>query len=259
MKKIQMQASLSILLLLISGFLSHTFAQNHKEVKKFTKDIDMQGAKAVNVEITQGAGTLNVSGGAGKLMEGQFAFTKEEWKPEVSYQQDHSKLLIKQPGNNRNINMEDGDRNEWQIRLNNGLPMEMELTLGAGQSMIDLHGMKLSGLLLKAGAGDFTVNLANTSLPRLKVNAGVGAMKIDLSGKWNNNLSAEINGGIGEITLKLPRKTGARVKVSGFGSIEAAGFKKEGGYYVNEAYNTTKTSLTIEVSGGLGSVNLELE
>jgi hypothetical protein len=84
-------------------------------------------------------------------------------------------------------------------------------------------------------------------------------MKLDLSGKWNNSLKAEINGGIGEVTLKLPRTTGVRVKVAGLGNIEAGGFKKEGGYYVNSAYRSDGTTLSIEINGGLGSVNLEME
>jgi hypothetical protein len=119
--------------------------------------------------------------------------------------------------------------------------------------------MKLTRLHLKAGAGDFTVNLANTSVPKLDIEAGVGEIKLDLSGKWSNNLEAKINGGIGEITLKLPRKTGVRVKVNGLGSIENAGFTKQDGYYVNEAYKKTEATLNIEINGGLGSVNLELE
>lgn len=259
MKNRQSYTLLTLFILFTAGVFTQANAQNGKNIKKYTKDVEVQGAKSVDIEITQSAGTLQVSGGSSKLMEGQFAFTKEEWKPTVTYTKDNGKLLVKQPENDRNVNMDDGDQNEWKIKLNNSIPLDMELTIGAGQSTIDLHGIKLTNLLLKAGAGDFTVNLANTSLPKLKVNAGVGAIKLDLTGKWTNNLTADINGGIGEVSLKLPKNTGVRVKISGLGSIEAPGFKKDGGYYVNNAYNKSDQLLTIDVSGGLGSVNLELE
>jgi hypothetical protein len=258
MRTIYKQTLLSFLLVLSACLLHDAQAQNSKQVKKFTKDVEMQGTKPVKVELNQSAGILQVSGGSSKLMEGQFAFSKDEWKPLVAYTKEDGKLLVKQPGNNRNINMEDKDTNEWKVKLTNNVPVDLELTVGAGQSTMDLRGMKLTNLLLKAGAGDFTLNLANTSLPALEINAGVGAMKLDLSGKWANNLKADIDGGIGEMSLKLPANTGVRVKISGLGSIEAPGFRKESGYYVNDAYHKTDHLLTIDISGGLGSVNLEL-
>lgn len=250
---------LAFLFLLAAGFVNVAYAQKGKEVRKYTKEVEVQGAKSVKVELNQSAGTLQVSGGSNKLMEGQFAFTNDEWKPTIAYAKETGALTVKQPGNNRDMNMEDEDKNEWQIKLNKNIPTDLELTVGAGQSTLDLQGMRLTNLLLKVGAGDFTVNLANTSLPKLKVNAGVGAIKLDLTGKWSANLTADINGGIGEMTLKLPSTTGVRVRVSGLGSIEAPGFKKVDGYYVNSAYQKTDHMLTIDISGGLGSVNLELD
>ncbi|QHT71390.1 DUF4097 family beta strand repeat protein [Rhodocytophaga rosea] len=232
-----------------------------QSVKKYTQNVEPQGATSVQMQFTQSAGTLKMSGGATThLMEGVFTMTNQAWKPEISFTNQNNKgtLIVKQPGG-KNVNMDDGDSNDWQVRLNNSIPMDMELTVGAGQSTVDLRNTKLSKLHLKAGAGDFTVNLANTSVPTLDIDAGVGEMKLDLSGKWSNNLEAEINGGIGEITLKLPRKTGVRVKVNGLGSIGHEGFKKEEGYYVNESYKKTSSTLQIEINCGLGSVNLELE
>lgn len=253
---------LSFTTLLLFVLCNHLFAQNTKTnpVKKYAKNVEAQGAKSVQMELRQSAGTLKISGGASQLMEAMFAFTEEKWKPAISYtkQSNNGKLVVKQP-EEKNMNMEDGDHNDWQVRLNNSIPLDLELTIGAGESNIDLHGMKLTNVLLKAGAGKFDINLSNTSLPELKVNAGVGEITIDLTGKWLNDLEAEINGGIGEITLKLPRKTGVRVEVHGLGSIDANGFKKENGDYVNDAYDKTKSNLVIEINGGLGSVNLELE
>ncbi len=259
MKNKYQQTILTFVFLLTAGLVNVAYAQKGKEVKKYTKEVEMQGAKSVKVELNQSAGTMQISGGSTKLMEGQFAFTNDEWKPTIAYTKEKGALTIKQPGDNQNMNMEDEDKNEWQIKLNKNIPTDLELTVGAGQSTLDLQGMQLTNLLLKAGAGDFTVNLANTSLPKLKVNAGVGAMKLDLTGKWSTNLTADINGGIGEMTLKLPAATGVRIRISGLGSIEAPGFKKQDGYYVNSAYNKTDHLLTIDISGGLGSVNLELQ
>jgi archaellin len=256
--------SLLTLLLSISGY-TQTLAQQTKavhnpRVNNFVKKVGAQGATSARVHIDQAAGTLNLSSGAQSLMDATFAFTRDEWQPEISYSTSNAqgRLVVKQPKPGNNINMQDNDRNEWQVRLTNAIPLDVQLSVGAGESNIDLSNTRLTNLELQAGAGDFTLNLANTSVPRVKVNAGVGQMKLDLSGKWQNDLDAQINGGIGEVRVKLPRRTGVRVKVNGLGSINAEGFRKENGYYVNEAYATSDTRLTLEINGGLGEVTLEL-
>jgi hypothetical protein len=259
MKFIRSRVFTTILLLISINAFNQALAQKSKNVQQFTKEIDAQGAKSVRLEITQSAGTLQVRGGATKLLEGDFAFTKGEWKPVIVFTTETGKLVVKQPDNNRSINMDNGDSNEWKIRLNNRVPMEMNLSLGAGEGTIDLQGMKLTDLQMKAGAGKFAVKLGNTTLQNLDINAGVGEMKLDLTGKWNNSLTANIKAGIGSIDLILPRFVGARVKVSGLGSIEANGFKQQDGYYVNDAYNKSTHQLTIDISGGLGNVTLQMD
>jgi hypothetical protein len=87
----------------------------------------------------------------------------------------------------------------------------------------------------------------------------VGELTIDLGGSRTTGLQAGINGGVGDVKLVLPRKTGVRVKVSGLGGVDAAGLKKQGGYYINDAYGKTTHSVNINVNGGLGNLELALE
>ena len=155
--------------------------------------------------------------------------------------------------------MQDKERNDWTIKLPQTLPTNLKLRMGAGQGTVDLHGAKLNRLEMEAGAGDFKVNLANTSIANLNVSAGVGALTLNLTGSRTRDLKANINGGIGDLTLVLPRKVGVRVKVSGLGGVESASLRKQGGYYVNEAYGKTNQSLDITVSAGMGNIKMELE
>jgi hypothetical protein len=131
--------------------------------------------------------------------------------------------------------------------------------MGAGDGTVDLHGAKVRRLEMEAGAGSFKVNLANTSVASLKVNAGVGELILNLSGERTTNLQGTINGGIGDLNLVLPRKTGVRLKVNGLGSFDTAGFRKQGDYYVNDAYGKTPYSLDLTVSGGLGDLQVTLQ
>ena len=132
--------------------------------------------------------------------------------------------------------------------------------LGAGTADLKLSSLSLSRLDIDAGAGDVTVDLAGApSLTRLNIDIGAGEVTVDLSGDWQVDLDAEIKGGAGRATVRLPRDVGVRVEVEGgLAKINASGLKKDGDAYVNDAYGKSEVTLHIDVKAGLGAINLEL-
>jgi hypothetical protein len=228
--------------------------------KTTTHTADLNGVKSLQAEIQMSAGELKLAVHNQPKTEARFTYTRDAWKPQVNFNQQtgQGRLTIRQP-EEKNINMQDKDRNEWDIKLPQTPIEDMKVRMGAGKGSIDLRGTKVNRLELEAGAGEFNVNLAKTSVANLKVSAGVGELSLDLTGNRTTNLQASINGGIGDMHLVLPRKTGVRVKVNGLGSIENNGLRKQGGYYVNDAYGKSTQSLDITVNGGLGSLDLKLE
>jgi hypothetical protein len=228
--------------------------------KTSSQSADLKGLKSLAATIRISAGTLKLTAQDTPATESRFTYSREAWKPRVTFSREGSqgRLAIEQP-EAKNMNMSDGERNDWEIKLSRDVPTDLELRMGAGEGTVDLRGAKVRRLEMKAGAGAFKVNLANTSVGHLEVDAGVGELTLNLTGDRTTNLQATINGGIGDLNLVLPRKTGVRVKVSGLGGLNSAGFKKQGDYYVNEAYGKTTYSLDLSVSGGLGDLELTLE
>ncbi|MBD0257529.1 MAG: hypothetical protein ICV83_17580 [Cytophagales bacterium] len=225
-----------------------------------SQSADLKGLKSLAATIRISAGTLKLTAQDAPAAESRFTYTRDAWKPRVTFSREggQGRLTIEQP-ESQNVNMKDKDRNDWEIRLSRGVPTDLTLRMGAGDGTVDLRGAKVRRLEMEAGAGSFKVNLANTSVASLKVNAGVGELILDLTGERTTNLQATINGGIGGIKVTLPRKTGVRVKVNGLGSFDSAGFRKQGDYYVNDAYGKTPHSLDLSVSGGLGDLELSLQ
>lgn len=225
-----------------------------------TKSVDLKNAKSLNAEVRFNAGTIKLTAQNTAKADSRFTYTRTNWKPEVKFNEasGQGRLTILQP-EEKNINMGDKDRNDWDIKLPAGITTDLKLRMGAGEGNIDLRNAKLRQLEMDAGAGEFNVNLAGTSVATLDVNAGVGELTIDLTGNRANDLTASVNGGIGEVKLILPRNVGVRVKINGIGSIEAGGLKKQDGYYVNDAYGKSAHSLNITVNGGLGSLQLDLK
>ena len=99
-----------------------------------------------------GAGELNLTGGADQLMEGDFSYNVADWKPEVSYDVsgDKGELVVRQ-GGSKGSNLTGETRNEWEIRMNDELPTDLVVQLGAGESDLDLDSLTLAGLKLQMG------------------------------------------------------------------------------------------------------------
>jgi len=206
------------------------------ETRTTSKTVPLGEEKSVDVEIKMGAGVLRVANGSAALMNAGFTYNVDAWKPEVRYDAsgDHGTLTIQQPSGRQNYRGR--TRYEWDIRLNNRVPMEMNVNQGAGKADLILAGLNLN---------------------RLNLNVGAGEAEIDLDGAWQHDLSASIHGGIGKLTLHLPGDVGVRARVQGgLGAIHANGFTKKGDTYTNGAYGASKVNLNIDIQGGLGEVNL---
>lgn len=233
------------------------------EVHTQTETLPRNGVDRLTARLSIGVGKLMVTGGADQLMEADFEYHQESWKPEISFEGQNSEgdLSIKQPGltDDLDFDLDNNQRNEWRIRLNDDVQYDLECSIGAGETELDLRGLSLNRVDIDAGVGKHTVNLRDTSLPELIIDAGVGEVNLDLSGRWNNSLSAEIDGGIGELTLTVPSQVGVQLDVSGgLGSVEVpSGYTKNGNAYTNAAYDQAEYRLDIDVDAGLGSIEVE--
>ena len=204
-----------------------------------SQSVERGGAKSVRVEIEMGAGDLQVTGGAENLLEADFTYNVSRLKPEVKYTNDT--LIVWQPDGNglpdlRGIT---DYRNEWSLRLSDGVPMDLRVDLGAGTSDLKLAGLSLTGLDVSLGAGEYI---------------------IDLSGDWARDLDVTIDAGATTITVRLPREVGARVQVeSGPHTIDASGLTQNGDVYTNAAYGVSEVTMQVVIEAGIGQINLEVE
>ena len=108
------------------------------------------------------------------------------------------------------------------------------------------------------GAGQSELKVGDLSLTRLEANMGAGQVTADLTGDWKKDLDAEIHGGVGHAAvIRLPEDVGVRVHArGGIGSISSGGLKRNGDEYVNELYGKSPVTLRIDVSGGVGNIEL---
>ena len=209
------------------------------KMQRESKSVDPKDAQSARAQLEMGAGELKLTGGADRLMEGDFSYNVSDWKPKVGYDVSGEKgeLVVKQ-GSTQGAGLSGGARNEWDIRLNDALPTDLVVRVGAGESNLDLDSLTLRGLDLRMGAGKTTV---------------------DLSGDYARDFDATIEGGVGEATVLLPSKVGVKAKAEGgLSTINAKGLKKVDDSYVNDLYGESDTNLNIDVKGGVGEINLKV-
>jgi hypothetical protein len=201
------------------------------------RNVELDNSEELRAELKMGAGELRVRGGAAKLMEARFVYNRLRMRPEVTYHASayRGHLVVEEPSGLH----AGGSRYQWDLAFNDGKPIDLEVNCGAGQSHLDLGEL---------------------SLKRLTVEMGVGELRLDLRGEPKNDYSVSIHGGIGQATVYLPSGVGIEANAEGgIGGIHTTGLEKHDGRYVNEAFGHAKTTVRVDVQGGIGEIRLVAE
>jgi N-terminal domain of toast_rack, DUF2154 len=216
--------------LLLSGCVMQRTATGPTQYD--SKAIERDNSEQVAVNLEMGAGDLKVGTGTSKLAQVYFTYNVPSWKPIVEYSPGN--LRISQPGHTHTTvgNM----KYEWDLRLGRQIPIDLRVRFGAGEAQLDLGSLDLRNV---------------------EVEMGVGKMQMDLRGEPTHDYDVHINGGVGEATVRLPVKAGVYATAAGgIGEIQVRGMHKIGDHWVNEAYDTAKVKVRVDVKGGIGRIEL---
>jgi hypothetical protein len=205
-------------------------------VRHDSRSIERDASERVHVDLHMGAGNLMIGGGARKLLNADFTYNVASWEPEVRYSSTgtNGNLTIRQPGQGHaQIGR---TRYQWDLALNNDVPIDLSLHFGAGEARLDLSSL---------------------SLRSVEVDMGVGKLDMDLRGNPKHSYDVRVSGGIGEATVHLPAGVGVYAEGSGgIGEIKTQGLRREGGHWVNDAYEDSKVRIHVNVHGGIGAIRL---
>lgn len=210
-----------------------------RDVRTETQTVALEGATRAEVGLHMNAGELRVRGADQEaLLEASFEYNRDRDRPVVDYRRFGDKGTLQVRRSRRNSIPFGRVRNRWDINLSKAIPLDLDIDLGAGQSNIDLRGLKLQ---------------------RVEIDMGVGEMTLDLQGPHQESLDVKIDGGVGSGKIYLPSEVGVRVKVDGgIGSVDAHGLTKQGGFYVNDAYGKSAVVIEVDIDAGIGSLDLRL-
>lgn len=196
----------------------------------------LSSVESARAELSFGAGTnrLYALGDSSNLIEGAL----QTYSPPT--------FAVTQSGDRADIRLSPGattiylppfsPEEKWDIGLNPAVTYQVDLSMGVGQSKVDLGKFRLSGGKIDGGVGTSEMWLPNKGTFTLTVNGGVGSLRIYVP--HNMAVRVQFNGGLGSFT-GMPR-----LQKVGDDVYETAGF------------SSAENAITLIINGGVGSVTL---
>jgi uncharacterized protein DUF2154 len=207
-------------------------------VRHSSEAVELDKSEMTRAELHMGAGELKVSGGAAKLLEADFTYDDIADKPLVKHSVSsfRSQVSIEQPGGMRNRSNREY---KWDVRLNDAQPLDFSTHLGAGNAE-----MALGSLTLRS----------------VEVHMGVGNLEMDLRGAPKRDYNVEIHGGVGNAEIRLPKDVGVEARAKGgIGNIDVRGLEKRGATWVNPGHENAPVTIHLDISGGVGNIDLRTQ
>ena len=197
--------------------------------------VDRGAAARAQVEIDMTAGELAVKSGVGKLLEGDFEFNVPELKPALSYAVNGGTGTLKVSQGSVSGNYE----NEWRLSLDETTPLDLVVSLGAGDVELVLGRLNLQSLSIRLGAGDLVVDLRGTPAKSYK---------------------ASVQAGAGDTRIHLPASVGISASTSGLiGDSNISGLEKRDGRWINPRAQGSAVVVDLDVQHAIGDLRIEAE
>lgn len=266
---------LACLLLVVAGS-SAVEAQNWKTT---SSGREYNGEKLLSVDVEYAAGQLRLEPAAKSVLyRASIRYDADAFDPSIRYAADRLKVSIGEGRVRRNV--KGGD---LKLQLSPQVPLALELAFGAAEAHLELGGLRVRELSVETGASATTLTvsqpnaevcqsasfdvgaarfeatgLGNLNARSLEVNGGVGEVVLDFTGQWRNSMQAEINMGLGSLTLRVPRGIGVQVRKDGMlAGFDSEGLVKRGNVYQSEGYERATHRLVVNLDAALGSIKVQ--
>ncbi len=174
-------------------------------------------------------------------------------------------------------------RQTASVGFSPAVDIALALTLGAVEADVELGGLRVSNLVVKTGASRTVVRFSQANgvrcgLPALSAGAadvavlghgnspgdeiefeaGVGKVLLDFAGAWNSSSRVDITMAVGELTLRLPRKVGVRLRMDKFlSSFEPVGLVRRGNDFQSRNYDPKQRRLDHDLTTAMGGERVE--
>jgi len=278
----------SLLLVLVSLFVFGDPGSDARTWRSLTASRPRDAADSLHVVLRYDAGTVTLGAAAAPLLyQASARFDASEQRISRSYNPVSGTLRIgldssaMQTSGHRSSNAS-GNQARLDLGLAAGIPLDLDLDLGATRARLDLSALWVSALRVSSGAteadltfgsvnpkpmrdlfvdagvGSVTIHqLGNARAQRATVASTVGSVDLDLGGDWTGEMPLTMRVALATATLRVPRDVGIAMRLSKrIANIDSDGFTERDGVMYSTGYEQTKRHVIIDGSATLASIDV---
>jgi hypothetical protein len=195
--------------------------------------VERGAATRARVDVEMTAGELEMRSGATTLLAGDFEFNVPALKPSIAYAANGGVGVLKVSQGSASGNYQ----NTWRLSLDETTPVELHVSLGAG---------------------DVRVVLGRVNLERLEMSLGAGDVDVDLRGMPARSYSVKMQTGAGDTKIHLPASVGISARTSGLiGDSNVSGLEQRDGRWINPKAEGSPVTIDLEVQHAIGDLRIE--
>jgi hypothetical protein len=151
---------------------------------------------------------------------------------------------------------------EAQVELGGLRVTNLDVKTGASRTMIRFsrpNDIRCERATFSAGAAEVSVlGLGNSRCDEIEFEGGIGKVTLDFGGVWSSSSQVEVKMAMGELTLRLPRNAGVRIRMDKFlSSFEPVGLVRRGEVFESRNYGQAERHLDLDLTTAMGGVNVE--
>ena len=229
------------------------------------------------IELKINAGELDLAPGNEGLLQGTIEYNLDRLKPVINSSGNHTEVR------NGDMTPTNNAKNTWNLQIGQGVPLNLDISTGAGSGTAELGGLTLHSLKWTNGAGDETLQFSKPNQGSLntftleheagKVNVrglgnaqavsavfkvAAGGLTIYADGALTTDSTITINSTVAGVTIfsaGTPVRVTAKQEV---GSLDAGSWAAvNGGYESPEWAKATGPKMTINITSSTGQISLK--
>ena len=149
----------------------------------------------------------------------------------------------------------DDERLSWDLSLTDEIPLDLSISLGVGESDVDLSELQITDLDLSLGVGQTKVELPAGEY-QANIDGGVGQSIITLPDE--GQIQLHVDGGVGEIVIYIPEGMAAKIYIDrGIAGLSVPSiYRQNGDIYTSANYDEGDDYLELHLSQGIGNIDI---
>ena len=261
--------------------------EESRDHEKLDKTFKVNTERDFRLRLEVDAGQVRVLPGASEdQLTVHLFYTKKQFRHDFRFNEQENRLEIRFDKDGWFDHDHHGLDAELEIELPRDAKLRADCNIKAGEIDMQLGGLRIVDFAMRVMAGEANLDfnqpnrvemeslvlntkigeskfrhLGNARFRSADINGGIGEMTIDFNGAMLADAVAEVDLDIGETVVALPQEAGTKLSVSKFLFLSQIDLpfavRKDGRYYYTDDYGTGGKDFQLRISSGIGELRIE--